>query len=182
MAGASHRGEAAARDRRAIDGKHAQAGPAEIRRQDQRVMTGPDDDGVVVAGEPRGHGRVGSPAGPAPRQRVPAGCWRAKNFSKNACLAALPATGMAAFLSPISIVTAGSSLTAGQRANPRPFGSPVLMKFAQYRRQRIGNPPVIVCERPIRHREGVHHVGHFRRVKGAVFLDVAQAARGPRSR
>ena len=37
-----------------------------------------------------------------------------KNFSKNASLFGIPATGMGAFLSPISIVTAGAFVTAGQ--------------------------------------------------------------------
>ena len=44
------RREAAARDRRTIDGQHPEPGPAEIGRQDERVMAGADDDAVVVQG------------------------------------------------------------------------------------------------------------------------------------
>ena len=51
------RGEAAAGDRRTIDGQHPQAGLAEIGRQDQRVVPGAKDDAIVVAGGARGRWR-----------------------------------------------------------------------------------------------------------------------------
>ena len=55
------RGETAAGDRRTIDGKHSQAGLAEIGRQDQRVVPGAKDDSVVVACGSRGRGAVHIP-------------------------------------------------------------------------------------------------------------------------
>ena len=49
MARVFERGEAAARDRRPIDGQHPEPGLAEIGRQDERVVAGAEDDAVVAS-------------------------------------------------------------------------------------------------------------------------------------
>ena len=56
------RGEAAARDRRPVDRQHAETSLAEVRRQDQGVVTGTKDDGVVVARSGTGDSGLGTRA------------------------------------------------------------------------------------------------------------------------
>ena len=91
------RGEAAARDRRPIDRQHAETSPAEVRRQDQGVMTGTKDDGVVVARSGTGDSGLGTRAClgtrdgppveirrvPSPEPRVPTHSHR-NTFADNA--------------------------------------------------------------------------------------------------